>query len=94
MWLANGELHNVENPDCLALYHSRDGQELQGTAHLRADCEKRGLTVPSRLASEWLRGTPENFENSVCSDKVLMDIDEQLSTPLSLGGCESNHIDE
>ena len=69
---------SVENPDCLALYHSRDGQELQGTAPLRADYEKRGLAVPSKLDSEWLRGTPENFENSVCSDKVLMDIDEQL----------------
>ena len=75
VWLDNGELHTVSNPDCLALYHSRDGQQLQGTAPSRADYEKRGLAVPSRLDSVWLRGIPENFETS---DMVLMDIDEQL----------------
>ena len=75
---SNGELHTVANPDCLALHHSRDGQELQGTAPSRTDYEKRVLAVPSRLDREWLQSTPENVETSSGSDKVLMDIDKQL----------------
>ena len=78
VWLANGELHTVANPDSLALYHQRDGQELQGTAPSRTDYEKRGLEVLSRLDSEWLQITPEIFETSACSDEDLVDIDKQL----------------
>jgi hypothetical protein len=80
VWLDNGELHTVANPDSLAFYHSRDGQELQGTAPSRTDYEKRGLKVPSRLDSEWLQTTPQNFETSACSDEDLATIDNSMTS--------------
>lgn len=77
VWLDDGEYHEIDDLNCLVPYSVQQADLLVGTVPEREHYVNLGVTVPSRLESEWLKMTPDIFDKMPEEDLMSM-IDREL----------------
>ena len=77
VWLDDGKYQEIDDLNCLVPYSVQQADLLEGTVPDREHYVNLGVTVPSRLESEWLKMTPENFDKMPEEDLMSM-IDREL----------------
>ena len=77
VWLDDGEYHEIDEINCLVPYSVQQSDLLVGTVPDREHYINLGVTVPSRLDTEWLKMTPDNFDK-MPEDELMSMIDREL----------------